>query len=219
MPLAFHRSTLSTGLLIALAGFALWLLLAGPGWLLGLRTEAWGILLLMAGAWGLLYAVSRIHPEALENAASPAEWNARIGLTFCTVAMLYFLAKAHVFNDAPLRANTAANEVGRNLVMLLIAWAVVSGIVASRWKGAVEQDERDRDIATKAAGWGRGALIFCVLGIAVMLGFTPVDRLVWATPLMIGNLLIFALIWGWFCEYVATLAYYGKDRGATEHAS
>ncbi len=197
--------------LILMAGLALWLLLAGPGRLFGLRTDVMGIYLLMAGAGALLYAVSRIPREALETVASPAEWKARIGLAFSAVAIAYFLANADVVNDVPLGHNPSAIAVGTNLVMLLIAWVILSSILSSRWKGAVEQDERDREIATQAAGWGRGALIFCVIGIAVVLG-SPAEKLAWATPPMIGNMLIFALMWGWFCEYVATLVLYHRDR-------
>lgn len=199
-------------LLLVLAGLALWMLLAGPGRLFGLPTGQIGIVVLMASTWGSLYAVSRIPRDALEATASPAEWKARIGTVFCLVAVVYFLANAHVFNDAPMRQNPEAAVVGRHLVLLLVAWAILSSMVASRWKGAVETDERDREIAISAASWGHSALIFCIVGFAVTLGFTPAEKLEWATPPMIGNLLIFALIWGWLCEYVATLAYYRSDR-------
>ena len=202
---------------MVLAGLSLWLLLAGPGRLFGLQTGDFGVLVLMAGTWMLLYAVSRIPREALDAAASPAEWQARIGVTFSAVSILYFLAKAHVFNDAPIPNNPDATAVGRHLVLLLVAWIILCSVVASRWKGAVDEDERDREIAVSAAGWGRGALIFVIIGIAVMLSVSPASRLAWATPSMIGNLLIFALMWGWLCEYVATLAYYWRDRnGASE---
>lgn len=129
--------------------------------------------------------------------------------------MAYFFAKMHVFNDAPFPHNPDATAVGRNLVLLLIAWTILSSLLASRWKGLVEEDERDREIAVQAAGWGRAALIFSIVGVAVMLSFTPAARLAWATPLMLGNMLIFALMWGWLCEYVATLAYYMRDRRAS----
>ena len=102
--------------------------------------------------------------------------------------------------------------MARNLVMLMIAWVVIENALASRWQGVEEQDERDREIASQASGWGRGALIFSIIGIAVMLSFAPVERLAWATPLMLGNLLIFALMWGWLCEYAATLFLYWRDR-------
>lgn len=198
--------------LIVMAGMALWLLLAGPGRLFGWDSGQLGMALLVGSAWGLLYAVSRLPREALVRSASPAEWKARVGAGFTLVAIVYFLSKLHVFNDAAFPDNHSASAVGRNLVLLLIAWTVLSQVLASRLKGEVEADERDREIAVEAAGWGRGALVVCVIGIAVMLGFTPADRLDWATPLMIGNLLVLALMWGWLCEYVATLVYYVRDR-------
>lgn len=198
--------------LIVGAGCVLWLLLTGPKQLLGWDAGQLGMALLVASAWGLLYAVSLMPREALERSASPAEWKARIGAGFTSIAMIYFLWKMPVFNDAPILHNPHATAVGRNLVMLLIAWTILSEVLASRWKGAVEADERDREIAVLAAGWGRAALMFCIMGIAVMLGFSPAQKLEWATPLMIGNLLVFALMWGWMCEYVATLLYYRRDR-------
>lgn len=200
------------GALIMVAGCALWLLLAGPKQLLGWDTGQLGMVLLIASAWGLLYVVSRMPREALQRSASPTEWKARIGAAFTAIAIAYFLAKMHVFNNAALPHNPDANAVWRNLVMLLIAWTVLSSVLASRWKGVVEEDERDRDIMVMAAGWGRSALIFCIVGIAVMLSFTPASRLEWATPLMIGNVLVFALMWGWLCEYVAMLIHYSSDR-------
>lgn len=198
--------------LIVGAGCVLWLLLSGPKQLLGWDAGQLGMALLVASAWGLLYAVSQMPREALERSASPAEWKARIGAGFTSIAMIYFLSKMSLFNDATVLQNPHANAVGRNLLMLLIAWTILSEVLASRWKGAVEADERDREIAALAAGWGRGALIFCIMGIAVTLGFPPRHTLEWATPLMIGNLLVFALMWGWLCEYVATLLYYRRDR-------
>jgi hypothetical protein len=202
--------------LMVVAGCALWLLLAGPKQLLGWDAGNVGMVLLIASAWGLMYAVSQTPREALERSASPAEWKARIGAGFILVAMVYFFAKMHVFNDAPIPHNPHATAVGRNLVMLLIAWTILSNVLSSRWKGAVEEDERDHEIMVLAAGWGRGALIFSIVGIAVMLGFSPTGKLEWATPLMIGNMLIFALMWGWLCEYAATLVYYLLDRKGLE---
>ena len=52
----------------------------------------------------------------------------------------------------------------------------------------------------------------CRLALAVTLGLSPVERLAWATHFMIANLLVFALMWGWLCEYVATAMLYWRDR-------
>src|SRR3546814_6056297 len=72
------------------------------------------------------------------------------------VAVAYFLVKIRVFQGAGVPFNPEAAAVGRNLVLLLVAWAVLSSVVASRWKGQVQEDERDREIARHASGWWRG---------------------------------------------------------------
>ena len=210
-----HISAWLRGSLIVIAGCALWLLLTGPKQLFGWDTGQLGMVSLIASAWGLLYVVSRMPREALQRSASPAEWKARVGAAFTAIAIAYFLAKMHVFNNAALPHNPDATAVGRNLVMLLIAWTILSDVLASRWKGAVEEDERDREIMVMAAGWGHRALIFSIVGIAVMLSISPASRLEWATPLLVGNMLIFALMWGWLCEYAAMLVYYSSDRKET----
>lgn len=198
--------------LILVAGLGLWLLLAGPPKLLGIDTGNAGVVLLMGTVWISLYAIGRMPRGALDAAASPGEWKAWTGVAFMAIAIAYFVAKAHVFRDGTAWNNPDAGIVGRNLVMLLIAWTVLSSVMSSRWKGAVQEDERDREIAAQASGWGRGAMMFWVIGIALLLGFSPPEKLQWATHLMIANLLVSALMWGFLCEYAATAVYYWRDR-------
>lgn len=196
---------------LLVGAFALWLVLAGPDRLLGFDSGQAAMVLLMSTAWLSLYRISKTPRDRLEGMASPGEWRAWLGLGFMLVAVVYFLAKAQVFQQMSAWNDPGAAAVARNLVMLLIAWAVLSNVLGSRWKGAVQEDERDREIEKHAAGWGRGALVFCIVGIAVMLGFSPAERLQWAKPLVIANLLVFALMWGWLCEYAATVAMYRRD--------
>ena len=81
--------------------------------------------------------------------------------------------------------------------LLLAAWSVLNGVLGPRWKRRVQEDERDHRIAQHATGWGRGrgAVTCCLVGPAMMLAFSPAERLAWATHLMIANLLVFALMW------------------------
>lgn len=109
-------------------------------------------------------------------------------------------------------AGLLAGAVGRHLVLLRVAWAVLSQLLSSRSQGAIEQDERDREIARRAADRGRGALTFCVIAIAVTLGFSPASRLDWATPAMASGLLVFAPMWGRLFEYAASAVHYWRDR-------
>lgn len=198
--------------LIAVAGLALWLLLASPPKLLGIDTGNAGMALLIGTAWISLYALSRMPRGQLDRDVAPGEWKAWIGTGFMGLAVAYFLSKAHVFAGASIPHNPDAAAVGRNLVMLLVAWTVLSSVIGARWKGEVQEDERDREIAVKASGWGRAALVFCIVGIAVMLSFSPADRLQWATHFMIANLLVFSLMWGCLVEYAATAIAYWRDR-------
>jgi hypothetical protein len=62
--------------LLAVAGIAFWLLLAGPSDLLGLDTGQAGTALLVTVAWVSMYLVSRLPGDELGAAASPAEWKA-----------------------------------------------------------------------------------------------------------------------------------------------
>ena len=195
------------GLLVA-AGLALWLLLAGPADVLGVDAGKLGMAVLVTTAWLSLYAVSRLPRGQLEAVVSPGEWRAWVGFGFTLVAIVYFLTHVSVFEQN----SAGASAVARNLVMLLVAWILLTHVMGSRWKGAVQQDERDLEIEKQASAWGRSALVFVVIGLAVMLGFSPADRLQWATHFMVANLLVFALMWGWLCEYAATVLLYWRDR-------
>lgn len=198
--------------LLAMAGLAFWLLVAGPSQLLGIDTGHAGMVLLVNAAWIALYAISRMPRGEADHAISPGEWKAWVGLGFMFVAIIYFLSHLQVFATGTPWDNPDANRVGRNLVMLLIAWTVLSNVLKSRWKGGVEEDERDRQIASQANDWGYGAITVYVISLALLLGFSPADRLEWATHFMIGNLLVLSLMWGWLFEHAAKAVLYWRDR-------
>jgi hypothetical protein len=198
--------------LLAVAGVAFWLLLAGPPELLGVDTGQAGTALLVTVAWVSMYAVSRLPRGELGALASPAEWKAWIGAGFMAVAIGYFLAKIEVFAAAEVFGDPGAGAVARNLVLLLVAWTILSSVMASRWKGAVEEDERDRAIAARAAGIGRVALIGCVIGLAVTLGLSPAEKLQWASHFLVANLLVMAVMWGGLFEYVSSAVLHWRAR-------
>ena len=53
------------------------------------------------------------------------------------------------------------------------------------------------------------------IGKKILVAVTGAILAVFVLGHMIGNLLVFALMWGWLCEYAATLAYYWRDRRAS----
>jgi len=207
--------SLDRGRFIALAvvaAFATWLLLAGPERILGIDGGNAGVLLLMAVGWGSLYAISRIPDGGLGETMSPGEWRAWLGLGFTLVIGAYSIVHAHVFQGPPLWQNPDANRVGRNIVMLLVAWAILSRVLDARWRPAVQRDERDREIDARATQSARIALVVILVGYAALFSFSPTGRLAWAPPPMIGHLLIVALIASCAVEYLATALGYWRDR-------
>ena len=198
--------------LVALAGLSFWVLLAGPEEILGLDLGPFSISVTALVAWAALHGVSTAPRGALDDAVSPGEWRAWVGLGFTAMVAAYLLAKSDVIAGAgDVRA---LGKVGGNIVLLLIAWAVVGQVLRWRWKGQVQEDERDREIEAMAAGWARGALVAVVIGFAMLFGFTPAERLAWATPIAIAHLLVFALVWHTAVEYAATVIAYWRDRRA-----
>ena len=195
---------------LVVAGLAFWLLLAGTRDILGVDLGGLGFGLLVLVAWASVHAISAAPRGELDDAVSPGEWRAWIGFGFSLAVMVYLLLKSDVIAAAGDPRDLG--RIGRNIVLLLISWAVVSHVLSWRWKGKVLEDERDRDIAVRAAGWGRGALVFCVIGIAVTLGLTPAARLAWATPIVVAHLLVFALVWHGLVEYFVTAVSYWRDR-------
>ncbi|HEY2344365.1 MAG TPA: hypothetical protein VGH80_00630 [Xanthomonadaceae bacterium] len=198
--------------LVIVAAVALWLLLAGPVNIVGIDTGQAGMALLVSVAWIAVYAVARMPAGGIEKTISPGEWKAWTGLGFAAVVGAYALAHAQVFDGPSMWHNPDANRVGRNIAMLVIAWAVLSQVLQRRWKDGVQRDERDRDIATRASGWARGTLSGYAIGLAVLLGFTPAERLAWAPPPMIAQMLVLGLILSCLVEYAVTAVSYWRDR-------
>ncbi len=196
----------------ALTLFAVWMLLAAPPTVIGLDSGSSGFALLLLAAWGSLYALSRLPLGNLDQAVSPGEWQAWIGTLFMALMTAYVLVMARELDAAASLHAAEVGVIGQDVVTMIIAWLIVSRVMAMRWKGQVQEDERDREIARVATNWGNGALTVCIIGIAVMLGLTPAAKLEWASPLIIAHLLIFALMWGGLVGYAATAIQHWRDR-------
>lgn len=194
--------------LLAVAGIGLWLLL-GSGRVFGHDIGGLGMTLLIGCTWIALYAVSSMPRGEFEQGVSPGEWRAWIGFVFMLAATVYFVSHAEAFNGDD---RAAAQRVATHLVLLLVAWSVLTQLMASRWKDRVQQDERDREIEIRGAAWGRGALVVGVIFLAVTLGLSPEHKLWWATHFAIGNLLVLVLMIGWLVEAGAIAITYWRDR-------
>ena len=210
----FHpRIQLLASLALAVAG--LWLFFGDRFEVADLSFAFVGAWLFVVAAWVFVGAVHRIPPTDAEQAIAPGEWQAWIGAVFLGAVLVAMALAGDAFSaPVPVPSNPDAMEAGQRIAMLFVAWLVLAWVLRQRWKGAVVEDERDRRIEQVADGWGRMATTFLVVGIAVMLGFSPSDRLQSYSYPFLAHLLVFSLVWGaWFDRVVATVLYW-RDRRA-----
>jgi hypothetical protein len=199
--------------LLALAAVATGLLLAGPDRLLGIDTGNLGVALLVTATWSSLWLVGSLPDPGLEGSASPGEWQAWIGSAFMAVAAAWLALRLPLFAvPGPIWANPDAAAAGRTVAMLMVAWAIVSSVLAGLWRDRVSSDERDRQIEARAGGRARLLLVLLLVALAVTLGFSPADRLQWATPLLLANLLMLFLMLSSLFESAVTAVSYWRDR-------
>jgi hypothetical protein len=198
--------------LVLAAGLSFWLLLAGPERVLGVDLGGFGIGLAALAAWYAIHVLSTTPRGAWDERVAPGEGRAWVGLAFTLLVAGYLLAKHALIASADDFRDLG--RIGRNVGLLIAVWLVIAQVLRWRWKGRVQEDERDRQIERHAADWGHGATIFCVIGVAVMLVLTPAPRLAWATPIATAQLLVFAVLWGSIVEFTAALIAYWRDRRA-----
>lgn len=198
--------------LLLVGACATWLLLAGPDRVLGIDAGNLGVFALITVSWVSLIAVSRLPLDGIETAISPGEWRAWIALAFTAVIAAYALIHAGAFQGPPLWKNPDAQRVGRTIALMVVAWVILFAVLRQRWHGRVQEDERDREIAAQATDWARGALVVFVVGIAVTFGFSPPERLQWASHPMIAHLMILGLLVSSLVEYAISAVSYWRDR-------
>lgn len=198
--------------LVVAAGLSFWLLLAGPERVLGVDLGGFGIGLAALAAWYAIHRLSTAPRGEWDEQVAPGEGRAWIGLVFTVLVAAYLLAKHESIASAG--DYRELGRIGTNVVLLLVAWAVIAQVMRWRWKERVQEDERDRQIERHAADWGHGALVFCVVGVAAMLALSPPGRLAWATPIVTAHLLVFALVWGSIVEHAVSAIAYWRDRRA-----
>ncbi|MBP1474217.1 hypothetical protein J7I44_07895 [Frateuria sp. MAH-13] len=177
-----------------------------------------GGLALIGGAWlvwYLLWATWTASGTSLGEAVaavSPGEQRAWIGLLFTLAILLYFGLRASQMVGTDGGRAPEATAIGRHIGMMVVAWLVVMQVLARRWRDKVQADERDRAIEARAAGWARGSLVVLVVALAVLFAFTPPDRLAWARPMTLSNMLMAGLIGSCLLEYLVTGLAYWRDR-------
>jgi hypothetical protein len=198
---------------LAILAFALEFVVPHPGWELPLRS---GVLIAACVVWYLLWATMRMPASASRGDAaapvSPAEQRAWVGLLFTAAILVFYALRGGEMVAADGTMAPAASAIGRHIGTLVLVWLVVMRVLRRRWHDTVDEDERDRAIHARACGWARSALSVFVFGVALAFAFSPLDRLGWARPMMLSNLMMVGLVATSLVEYTATGLSYWRDR-------
>ena len=198
---------------LALAGIGLWLFFGDGIRLAGLSLGFVGTWLFVAAVWFAVDAVHRIPRSEAEQAIAPGEWQAWVGVGFVTAVLVAIALNGDAFvARVPIQENPEAGDAGRGIGTLFVAWVVLAYVLRQRWKGTVVADERDHRIEQVSGHWGRGATTAAVVGIALMLGFSPTARLQQFSYPFLAQLLMFALAWGAWSDHVVAAILYWRDR-------
>lgn len=208
--------SLRYAILIPLSVLAFYLLFIARGISLGLVAN----LAVLAGAWlvwYLLWATLRESAAAAESddataPISPAEQRSWVGLIFSAGILVYFALHSGQMVAADGSMAPEASAIGRHIAMLVIFWVIVMQVLRKRWRDQVERDERDRIIQARANSWARIGLSVFVFGVALTFAFSPLDRLAWAQPMVISNVMMFGLIGSSLLDYAISGVSYWRDR-------
>jgi len=208
--------SLRYAVLIPLSVLAFFVLYVLPGIDLGI---AGGVAVLL-GAWLVWYLLWKTMQESSGSTAvddteapiSPGEQQAWIGLIFTVAILVYYALRSGQMVAADGTMSREASTIGQHIGFLVAVWAIVMSVLRKRWLDAVEQDERDRAIQARATSWARCALVVFGVALAMIFAFSPLDRLQWARPMVISNLLMVGLIASSTLEYAVTGVTYWRDR-------
>lgn len=199
---------LGSSLLAAAAG--LWLVFWSPDSMVSALRYGLGSLLLGFGVSQAAIQLTVRRQSRFEQDTSTAEAKAWLSLCFVGAITVYLLIGAPVLTAGPALGDAA--RIGTKLMAILVFWAVIAAMLRGRRGDVVTEDERDRAIDAKAEGWARGALTFCLIGLIVMLGLSPAEKLQWATPTLLAFQLLFVLLWASLVRNAVVAIMYWRDR-------
>jgi hypothetical protein len=186
----------------------------GPLW--GVDVGATGTVLFVAALWSGAWLLAR-NPDRIFSSAWPiAERRAWVGLMFAVLIFLTYLRFmwALSLHDAPESlSEMPSRHFIRNLIVLLIAWAVVAKTSGGDASNGVDFDERDDRIQRAADRAGDTAFTVISIGCIVLLVAMPAQRLEWwLAPLIAAQVLIGMLIVRTLSEYAYLVVSYIRER-------
>ena len=205
----YNSAVLGLSLVSMVAG--LWLVYWSPDSLhTFIRYGMGSALSAIGGSYAVIHLTLR-RQTGLERRASFAEVSAWLSMAFVAAIAAYLLVNMpFLATNPPIRE---WSELGTRFMWVLLLWGLLAIVMrVRRGLAAVVEDERDRVIAARAERWARGALTFCLIGLWVMLWFSPDSRLQWATPKMLACVIFFMLLSASLARNAVVAVMYWRDR-------
>ncbi|KFN41416.1 hypothetical protein [Arenimonas oryziterrae] len=192
--------------LMALVG--LYLLYFAPD-----RDYGWiGNAILIGSAWITFYLWSKSAPLA-GLSWSLGEQLATLSLAFTGVVAVFFVLKMQQMGwQVTDLKQPGVRSLGRNIVLMLVLSYVLMAALRARAGQEAVEDERDRQIAARAAAHAHIVLVVALIGLVLNLGFGGSVFASYATPLNIAHWLIGLLIASILAEHFSAVWQYRRDR-------
>lgn len=202
------RSWLAAGI----AGMVIggWLTLFAANRIAGIETGLLGSLLLSASSW--LTLIQLLRPARSSGLAGFGEKQSWIGLGVTLLSAAYVITKLAAQGWSNDIHAPGMQRIPLGVIGLLIGAAVLERLLRHREPDAIVEDERDHLIRQRAARISHGALIGLIITASVTLGLSPVERLAFATPVMIAYGLIGLLALGELMRYASQIWLYRHER-------
>ena len=177
-----------------------------------LGTAVFGVML-WVGVWFFTREPDRIFPPDW-SLAERRGWSALVFVVLISLEYVNFMVGLGALAPVPATlGELPAQRFTASLVVLFIAWGVVSSAIGGKEEPLLEADERDLRLRRAADHVGDWALTVAILWCVGLLVGQPEERLAWwLKPLIAANVLIGILIGKTLVEHVYLVSRYAWDR-------
>jgi hypothetical protein len=202
-------------LLLSLAALGAAGMFLGPDGWLGIDIGPVGAAVLYAALWLFVIHLWKHAEAAFPSDAPLAERQAWVAVAFVSLISFHWLNFLLLLPDLDAAADQISNPASRrfaiNAGMSIFAWIVVSGVVRSGNRDAVDLDERDLRIQHAANRAGSGLMAVLIIGMTAALAIQPEMLAPLLRPLIVANVLVGLLIAGTLTENVYIVARYRRE--------
>jgi hypothetical protein len=205
-----------SGLLLFVAALGAAGMFLGPDGWQGIDIGPVGAAVLYAALVLLAIHVTRNPDDAFPEDAPPAERQAWVAVVFLLLVMIHCLifvvGMPMLGAGADEISHPASRRFASKVIALMIAWAIIAGVLRRKTADGVELDERDLRIHRSASRVGSGLTALLIVISIVALATQAEFLMPWLRPLIIANALLGLLILSTLAENVSVILHYRRAK-------